>query len=486
VEGSSVGVRGRSLVRACAIFVFVLALLLVLAAAGKAAAGARGPSDPWLGGPRQPHARLSAPITAANASTLHAAWRIPTREPVSSAPILAHGRVYFTDWADTAYVADAATGHVIWKRTLGRPNERWPWHGLAGTGALVGSTWYVASVEGTLYALDARTGAVRWKERVTHQRFAGVLADLQYTHGVLYIGLDSVAEPMASVLGPGFKPTFKGQVLAVEAGTGRVIWRTQLVHRPANGVAVWGGVAVDDGLHRLYVATGNNYSGASSGLSDSMVCLDTRTGRVVWVDQTFKHDVWLPTHPKGPDWDYGAAPQLFTVHRGGHRVPAVGAGNKAGLYVVFDRRTGRPLWHVEVGSTAGEGIRWDGSLGRGVLFIASNLSFPDMNAARYPVRIRALDMDSGRSLWVRRRVQAGMGADSSFLAGDVLFVGDETGGIGAYDANTGATVAHVRAAGPVSSSLNSAGRFVYAGTGIPVIDGGTPGGDGLQAFAIAP
>lgn len=154
---------------------------------------------------------------------------------------------------------------------------------------------------------------------------------------------------MADVLGPGFKPKFHGQVLAVDAGSGRILWRTDLVHRPGNGVAVWGGAAVDPGIDRLYVATGNNYSGKASGMSDSMVSLDTRTGKVVWVDQTFKHDVWIPTHPIGPDWDYGAAPQLFSVHRGGHTIPAVGAGNTAGLYVVFDRRTGRPLWHVEVG-----------------------------------------------------------------------------------------------------------------------------------------
>jgi polyvinyl alcohol dehydrogenase (cytochrome) len=481
-----VDLRFRSLARVCAIVVFLLALLVTLAAAGLAAGRAhRGPADPSLGGLRQPHARLTGPITAANAATLHKAWRIPTREPVSSAPIVSAGRVYFTDWADTAYVANATTGHVVWRRTLGRPKESWPWHGLAGTGVVVGGTWYVASVEGELYALNAATGAVRWKERITHQRFAGVLAALQYTRGVLYIGLDSVAEPLASVLGPGYKPRFRGQVLAVDATSGRVAWRTTLVHAPSNGVPVWGGVAIDPGLHRLYVATGNNYSGKPSGMSDSMVCLDQRTGRVVWVDQTFKHDVWIPTHPKGPDWDYGAPPQLFTVHRGGHSIPAVGAGNKAGLYVVFDRRTGRPLWHVEVGSSAGEGIRWDGSLGHGIVYIASNLSFADENPGAHPARIRALDMDTGRSAWVRWRVQAGKGADSSFLAHDVLLVGDETGGIGAYDAGTGATLTELHAAGPISASLNSAGRFVYAGTGIPTALGGAPGVDGLEAFTIA-
>ena len=478
-------VRAR-LRRAAAIAALVLAILLVGAVfRGTAAADTRARlADPWLAGPRQAHARATSAITPANAGTLHAAWRIGTRQPVSSAPIVAHGRVYFTNWADDAYVADAATGHVIWRRTLGRPHEDWPWHGLAGTGALVGDTWYVASVEGTLYALDARTGAMRWKERVTHQRFAGVLAYLQYVHGVLYLGLESVAEPMADVLGPGFTPKFRGQVLAVDSAGGRILWRTDTVHRPSNGVAVWGGFAVDPGLHRLYVATGNNYSGKPSGMSDSMVCLDSRTGRVVWVDQTFKHDVWLPTHPKGPDWDYGAAPQLFAVHRGGRTIPAVGAGNKAGLYVVFDRRTGRPLWHAEVGSTAGEGIRWDASLGDGVLYIASNLSFPDENPADYRSRIRALDMDSGRSVWVRRFVQAGKGADSGYLAGNVFFVGDETGGVGAYDARTGATLAQLHAAGPISASINAAGRFVYVGTGIPTDLGGSPGSNGLQAFTV--
>jgi polyvinyl alcohol dehydrogenase (cytochrome) len=462
----------------------LLAALAALTMAGTAAASSmpRLAADPSLTGPRQPHARLTGPITIANASSLHAAWHIRTSEPVSSAPIVSDGRVYFTDWSDTAYVADAATGHVIWKRAIGRPHENWPWHGLAGTGVLVGQTWFVATVEGRLYALNSTTGAVRWQRRITEQRFAGVLADLQYANGVLYIGLDSVAEPMSAVLGPTYKPRFHGQVLALNAARGTVIWRTQLVHTPSNGVAVWGGVAIDRARHRLYVATGNNYSGIASGKSDSLICMNSRTGRIVWFDQTFKHDVWLPTHPKGPDWDYGAAPQLFTVHQHGRAIPAVGDGNKAGLYVVFNRTTGRPLWHIEVGTTQGEGIRWDGSLGQGVLYISSNLTFKDVNAAAHPIRIRALDMNTGRSIWVRRGVQAGQGADASFLAHDVLFVGDETGTIGVYNATTGHTITHLQAPGPIASDINSTGRYVYAGSGIPTIDGGQPGGDGLEAF----
>jgi hypothetical protein len=50
---------------------------------------------------------------------------------------------------------------------------------------------------------------------------------------------------------------------------------------------------------------------------------------------------------------------------------------------------------------------------------------------------------------------------------------------------TGRTITELRAAGPVSASINSAGRFVYVGTGIPAVDGGSPGGDGLQAFTVA-
>jgi polyvinyl alcohol dehydrogenase (cytochrome) len=441
-------------------------------------------ADAWLNGPLQHHANPASPIDPQNAATLHPAWHIRTAEPVSAAPIAAGGRVYFTDWSDTAYAVNAATGRVVWKRTIGRPQERWPWHGLAGTGALVGGTWYVASVEGRLYALDAATGAVRFSERITNQRFAGVLADLQYVSGVLYIGLDSVAEPLSSMLGPGYVPKFRGQVLAVDAATGRVLWRTQLVRPPANGVPVWGGVAVDQARGLIYVATGNNYSGRASGTSDAMICMSARTGRIVWINQTIKHDVWIPTHPKGPDWDYGAAPQLFTVHRGGRAIPAVGAGDKAGLYLAFDRLTGRRLWKVEVGTTQGEGIRWDGSIANGTIYISSNTSFADMNAAAHPVRIRALDANTGASRWVRWRVQAGQGADASFLAHGVLFVGDETGGLGVYDAADGHTITELHAAGPISSAINSSGGFVYVGMGIPAIDGGRPGGDGVEAFAV--
>jgi hypothetical protein len=88
VQGSFVDRGARTLIRACAILIFLFALLAALVAAGFADAAARGPADPWLNGPRQPHARLSGPITAVTAATLHPAWRIATKEPVSSAPIV--------------------------------------------------------------------------------------------------------------------------------------------------------------------------------------------------------------------------------------------------------------------------------------------------------------------------------------------------------------------------------------------------------------
>jgi glucose dehydrogenase len=57
------------------------------------------------------------------------------------------------------------------------------------------------------------------------------------------------------------KPTFRGSVEAIDARTGRILWKAYTVSRGYTGGAVWGSQPVIDrkrGL--LYVGVGNNYS----------------------------------------------------------------------------------------------------------------------------------------------------------------------------------------------------------------------------------
>ena len=73
--------------------------------------------------------------------------------------------------------------------------------------------------------------------------------------------------------------------------------------------------------------------------SNSIVCLDARTGERIWHFQTIRHDIW--------DWDLPAAPSLIDITVAGRDIPALAQVTKTGFVFVLDRRTGEPVWPIE-------------------------------------------------------------------------------------------------------------------------------------------
>jgi quinoprotein glucose dehydrogenase len=91
--------------------------------------------------------------------------------------------------------------------------------------------------------------------------------------------------------------------------------------------------------------TGDYYGGARPGnnlFSDSLVCLDARTGKRVWYFQLVHHDIW--------DMDITAAPMLVDINAqvngSVRRIKAVAVVSKQGFTYVFDRVTGVPAWPI--------------------------------------------------------------------------------------------------------------------------------------------
>src|SRR5262249_9111713 len=72
--------------------------------------------------------------------------------------------------------------------------------------------------------------------------------------------------------------------------------------------------------------------------SDSIVCLDIKTGKMVWYKQLIHHDIW--------DFDMPAHPILLDVRVDGRPVKAVAAMGKISFVYVFDRTNGHPVWPI--------------------------------------------------------------------------------------------------------------------------------------------
>jgi polyvinyl alcohol dehydrogenase (cytochrome) len=111
------------------------------------------------------------------------------------------------------------------------------------------------------------------------------------------------------------------------------------------------------------VGTGNDYTPPATALSDSVVALDLRTGRVVWSQQLMTKDVFNAQCARGgatdcgPDHDF-AAPIMLVSTPEGREILA--AGQKSGVVYGLDPEArGKVLWQtrVGIGSSSG-GVQW--------------------------------------------------------------------------------------------------------------------------------
>ena len=64
-------------------------------------------------------------------------------------------------------------------------------------------------------------------------------------------------------------------------------------------VGAWGPMSADPELGYVYIATesptNDGYGGHRPGanlFSDSIVCLDIKTGKMIWYKQLIHHDIW--------------------------------------------------------------------------------------------------------------------------------------------------------------------------------------------------
>lgn len=171
--------------------------------------------------------------------------------------------------------------------------------GLVITGSNVADNIRADAPRGTVYAFDARTGALRWRFETIPQN-PNDPAYASWESGAHRTGAANVWSTMAADA------------------------ERDLVFLPVSTASpdFWGGGR-----------PGNNQ------YSSSLVALRASTGEVVWHYQLVHHDIW--------DYDVSAPPMLITLTRDGVDIPAVVQNTKQGFVFVFNRETGEPLFPIE-------------------------------------------------------------------------------------------------------------------------------------------
>ena len=251
--------------------------------------------------------REMAGLAAADVPRLTLKWALgfPDASVAWSSPTVAGGRVYVGSQNGTVYSLDAKTGCIHWTfsatggvRTAIAVGPR------AGTAAAV---VYFGDTAANAYAVNAETGRVVWTRKVDDHPLARITGSPTLHAGRLYVPVSSYEESQGA--DPRYECcTFRGSVSALDAATGRVIWKTtmipdQLQRRGTSsagavlwgpsGSGIWSSPTIDEGRRRLYVATGNAYSGPAHASSDAVVRSISNKGTIRWMRQVTPGDVYL-------------------------------------------------------------------------------------------------------------------------------------------------------------------------------------------------
>jgi hypothetical protein len=266
--------------------------------------------------------------------------------------------------------------------------------------------------------------------------------------------------------------TARGTVTAVDEATGRIRWQTFTVPPGYDGGAVWSTPAIDPATGRLYIGTGNAYHEPAAATTDSMMVLSAANGQILGHFQSTPSDVWEQSAPtSGPDYDFGASPNLLTDSHGRQ---LIGEGQKSGAYWALDRATMQPAWRTVVGpgSQAGGGVNssaFDGSTIYGSDAINSE--------------VFALTRD-GAPRW--SSFDGGSLHESPVAIGNgLVYSADSLGFLTIRTASTGAIVNKLSLGGPTFGGISVVGHAAYVsvGTGppspiLPLSSSSTQQGDG--------
>jgi outer membrane protein assembly factor BamB len=316
---------------------------------------------------------------------------------------------------------------------------------------VTGGVVYVGSSDGNLYAIDQRTGEIRWRGDVG----SAVTSSPAVSDGVVIVGGRD------------------GRWLAFNAATGAERWRIttgadlpfpwgyESGDRYTSSAVVAGAVAFlgsGDGLLRAVdVATGKvQWQARTAGrirsspaVSGSLVVVGDADGVVYAFDRTsgaarWKHETEGHTLRSG-DFGYDRRTIQSSPAIVGNQV-FVGA--RDGFLYALDLTTGTRRWRFD------HKISWVNSspaVDGGLVFAASS----DGQFAQ------AVDVATGAEKW---RVTTALVWASPSVSGNRVFVGDQLGRLHVLDKTTGVEKWSYRAGGPIFSSAAIAGGAVLFGS----------------------
>ena len=370
------------------------------------------PSDwpQYLGGPS--HSSYNAAATSITTAGVQAGnlqpvwrWSAPSstnagRNILRAGPTAVDGVVYIGADDGMFYAVSESTQKVLWSDNLGLDTAKGSCGadalGITSTAAVVTDpttgnlTVYVYGPTGTLYALNAATGATVWTAQVdtestTKNDYYSWGSPL-VVNGHVYIGVSSDCD----------NPLVPAGLAEYNQSTGaqQGFWHSLATGQI--GASIWSSAAEEaDGT--IVATTGNGYNNTGQPRWDEAVV--RLNGSTLSLNGGWQ----IPPDQQVSDADFGASPTMFTADLSGTSTPMVGACDKNGVFYALRQNAiaSGPVWQATVA------IPYPGSyeeciaaaIWNGTSLIVSGGAPTTIGGKTYLGSVQALNPATGKPLW---------------------------------------------------------------------------------------
>jgi polyvinyl alcohol dehydrogenase (cytochrome) len=368
-------------------------------------------------------------IRAADVPRLRLRWAFGLDGGIHGQPTIVGDRVFVSSVPGQLYSIDAETGCVFWSYLTAAGDLNWG----AGSRATVtvgpvpslGEGRYAAYIgddHSFVHAIDAVSGRQLWRTRIETHPGSRVTGSPVLHDGVLFVPVSSLEEAAAG--GDNYECcTFRGSIVALDAGTGDILWKSYSIPeepRPTRlnaagaqmygpaGAAIWSTPTIDRDRGLLYATTGNSYTEISVPGANAVLAFDLASGDLRWARQVLADDNYIaagcnrPQPPAncpdevGPDYDYGSAAIIRTLVDG--RQLLISADKGGMVYAMDPDRQGAIVWRQRVGAgSALGGVQWGMAADDEHVYVAvSDVMGPE--TGRRP-GLTALRITTGEVVW---------------------------------------------------------------------------------------
>lgn len=296
-------------------------------------------------------------ITSDNVKNLKAVWtlQLGSLRSNESSPLVIGDTLYVTTSFGPKYVyaADATTGALKWRYEPEIPDDvmQYTCCDVGNRGAAYADgKLFVGRLDGSLVALDAKTGKEIWKTQV-----------VDYKQGSSLTSPPLVIKNFVVTGFGGGEYGARGAIVAYDLATGKEAWKTWTVPGPGEpgndtwkgdswktgGGAAWLTGTYDAASNTIFYGTSNpspwNAAVRGTGTSDygkfsnlytaSTLALDGDTGKIKWHHQATPQDAW--------DYDGVNEAVLAELRIGGKQTPVAMKADRNGFFYVLNRIDGR-------------------------------------------------------------------------------------------------------------------------------------------------